>query len=58
MTGDRIAPYETLVRWGVLHDRLRRLSDEIARCADQAAAIVERLSGRFDAAGQPLAARP
>lgn len=51
-----VTPYETLVRWGVVHERLHRLADELADCGERAARVVERLSGRYDANGQPISA--
>lgn len=56
MTGP--VPYETLVRWGVVWQRLEVLTEELARCADQAGALVGRLSGRCDADGRWISARP
>lgn len=50
-------PYETLVRWQAVFDRLEDLADELHDCAQRAGEIVERLSGRFDDDGNPLWAR-
>lgn len=50
-----VVPYETLVAWGAVADRLAEVAADLGRLSEQAGRLLMQLTGRFDAAGNRTA---